>query len=49
LMEDVVVEPVVKSKQLREFFNLPQSLYREDPNYVVPLRAELSKQFDKKA
>jgi GNAT superfamily N-acetyltransferase len=47
-MEDVVVEPVVKSKQLREFFNLPQSLYREDPNYVVPLRAELSKQFDKK-
>ena len=46
-MNNVAIEPVFTKRQFHVFFNLPQRLYRDDPNYVVPLRMELNKQFNK--
>ena len=38
LMSDVVVKPVKGWKDRRRFTELPWSLYRDDPNWIPPLR-----------
>src|SRR5687767_8772401 len=38
-MLQVVVEPVVSRRDQRQFVDLPWALYRQDPNWVPPLRA----------
>jgi GNAT superfamily N-acetyltransferase len=38
-MSNVVVQPVVSRGQKRAFFRFPWDLYRNDPNWVPPLRA----------
>jgi ribosomal protein S18 acetylase RimI-like enzyme len=43
----VTVEPVDTKRKLKMFFDLPETLYGDDPNYVFPLRSELKKQFDR--
>lgn len=37
-MLQVVVEPVVSRRDKRQFVDLPWALYRQDPNWVPPLR-----------
>jgi len=37
-MPNVVVQPVTTRRQRREFLQLPWKLYRNDPNWVPPLR-----------
>lgn len=37
--------PVETSKELMEFINLPYQLYKNDPNWVAPLRSEQKNQF----
>ncbi len=38
--------PVSSPRDLREFIELPYRLYRDDPNWVAPLRSEQAGQFD---
>jgi hypothetical protein len=40
--------PVRTKKELYEFISLPYSLYKDDPNWVAPLRSEAQGQFDPK-
>jgi ribosomal protein S18 acetylase RimI-like enzyme len=47
-MENVLIKPVETRADLNRFFNLPRYLYRNDNNWVEPLRSELNKQFDRK-
>ena len=47
-MTDVRIVEAGMRRDMRRLFNLPSRLYRDDPNYVEPLRAELTKQFDRK-
>jgi GNAT superfamily N-acetyltransferase len=42
------VLPVKEKNQLKEFIEFPYHFYRDDPNWVPPLRMELKKQFDPK-
>jgi GNAT superfamily N-acetyltransferase len=39
---------VGNKKQLNEFINLPYLIYKNDPNWVAPLRSEAQGQFDSK-
>ena len=45
-MSKVLVREAATRSDWRVLFNLPSRLYREDPNYVEPLRAELRNQFN---
>lgn len=38
----VIVEPVQSRRQRKEFLEYPWALYREDPNWIPPLRGELA-------
>lgn len=38
-MSNVVVKPVESSRERRQFLKLPWQLYRDDPNWIPPLRA----------
>ncbi len=40
-MPHVVVKPVVSRRDRKDFLNLPWKLYRDDPNWVPPLRSNL--------
>ena len=48
-MSDVEIVEVESSAQLKQFINLPNRLYRDDPNYVTPLTVERKEFFDKQA
>lgn len=37
-MSEIVIESVVHKSQQREFIELPWKLYRDDPNWIPPLR-----------
>lgn len=37
-MSEVVVKPVTTRRQQRQFLTLPWTLYRDDPNWIPPLR-----------
>ncbi len=37
-MSKVVIEPVVTGRQRRQFFDLPWTIYQDDPNWIPPLR-----------
>jgi GNAT superfamily N-acetyltransferase len=37
-MSDIVVQPVVSRRQRRQFLDFPWTLYRNDPNWIPPLR-----------
>lgn len=39
------IHPVRSAKDLRTFINLPYDLYRDDPNWVPPLRGEQTRLF----
>lgn len=39
------IRVVETPKELKEFIDLPYSLYKDDPNWVPPLRSEQKKQF----
>jgi GNAT superfamily N-acetyltransferase len=39
-MTDLVVKPVSTRKERRQFLGFPWSLYRDDPNWVPPLRMD---------
>lgn len=39
-MSAVIVEPVTNRRQQKQFLELPWTLYRNDPNWVPPLRFE---------
>lgn len=39
-MPSLDVQPVVTRRQRREFLQLPWRLYRDDPNFIPPLRSE---------
>lgn len=43
------IKSVASSKDLRRFINHPYHFYRDDPNWVPPLRAELKAQFNSKS
>ena len=45
-MADIEVIQVESKSQLRNFIDFPNELYRDDPNYVTPLRAERLEFFD---
>jgi GNAT superfamily N-acetyltransferase len=45
-MSSIQVRQVNTGSQWRILFNLPSRLYRDDPNYVEPLRADLRNQFN---
>ena len=47
-MGNLLIKPVESRTDLNRFFNLPRELYRDDHNWVEPLRVELNKQFDKR-
>jgi hypothetical protein len=47
-MHDLTVCPVDDRKQLDRFIRLPQSIYRDDPNWVCPLFFEQKERFSKK-
>jgi len=40
------IHPVVDKNDLSRFINFPYQFYREDPNWVPPLRSELKAQFN---
>jgi GNAT superfamily N-acetyltransferase len=40
--------PVNTNKDLKKFIDFPYQFYRDDPNWVPPLRMELKKQFNSK-
>jgi len=39
-MSDLTIKPVASRRQRREFLRFPWKLYRNDPNWVPPLRGE---------
>jgi hypothetical protein len=41
VMSDLVVQPVLSSGQKRAFMRYPWDLYRNDPNWIPPLRANV--------
>jgi GNAT superfamily N-acetyltransferase len=41
-MSDVVVQPVSSRHQRKDFLEFPWSLYRNDPNWIPPLRQNLA-------
>jgi GNAT superfamily N-acetyltransferase len=43
------IRPVQTRAELKQFVELPYRLYRDDPNWVAPLRSEQWAQFDAKA
>jgi GNAT superfamily N-acetyltransferase len=45
-MADIKVIEVESKSQLRKFLDVPNELYKDDPNYVTPLRAERLDFFD---
>lgn len=47
-MERIIVKPVATRSDFNTFLKLPRKIYRDDPNYVEPLRIELKKQFSRK-
>jgi len=47
-MGKIEVAPVESSSQLRQFIDYPNILYRDDPNYVTPLKSERQEFFDLK-
>jgi len=42
----MIIQMVQSRKDLKDFINLPYRLYKEDPNWVAPLRSEQWAQFD---
>ncbi|MCJ7716466.1 MAG: hypothetical protein MUO54_08100, partial [Anaerolineales bacterium] len=38
--------PVENTKDLKKFINFPYHFYKDDPNWIPPLRTELNNQFD---
>ena len=42
----MIIQRVQSRKDLRDFINLPYRLYKDDPNWVAPLRSEQWAQFD---
>ena len=42
------IRPVASPADLRRFIQLPYRLYRDDPNWVPPLRSEQRAQFDRR-
>ena len=42
----MIIQTVQSRKDLRDFINLPYRLYKNDPNWVAPLRSEQWAQFD---
>ncbi len=45
-MKKVEVIPVESTSQLKQFIDYPNILYKDDPNYVAPLRSERLEFFD---
>ena len=43
---DFLITPVQNSRGLQLFIDLPYQLYRDDPNWVAPLRSEQKAQYD---
>jgi len=43
----VNIHPVTTASDLRRFIQLPWHIYRDDPNWVAPLRSDEAKQFDR--
>lgn len=39
------IKPVTTKKELKDFIELPYRLYKDDPNWVAPLRSEQKNQF----
>lgn len=40
------ITPVSSKRDLQEFIHLPYRLYRDDPNWIAPLRSEQKAQYD---
>ena len=40
-MSNVVVKPVETRRERKQFLMLPWQLYRDDPNWIPPLRRSL--------
>ncbi|MEA3296929.1 MAG: N-acetyltransferase [candidate division Zixibacteria bacterium] len=47
-MTNIKIVEVESSSQLGDFIDYPNELYRDDPNYVVPLKSERLEFFNKK-
>lgn len=43
----VEIQPVATASDLRRFIDVPWRLYRDDPNWVAPLRSDEVKKFDR--
>ena len=44
---DIDVTPIQSPADLKDFINLPWTIYRDDPHWVPPLRSDLKKRLDK--
>ena len=44
---NINITPVRTKKELNIFITLPYSIYKNDPNWVAPLRSEMKGQFDR--
>jgi hypothetical protein len=42
----VTIRPVASRRELRAFISLPWQIYRDEPNWVAPLRMDLKKRLD---
>lgn len=47
-MVPVIIKPVENKADLRKFILFPYDFYKEDPNWIPPLRVELKNQFNPK-
>jgi hypothetical protein len=48
MTDDIRIAPVMSRRDIERFLDVPRRVYRDDPNWVPPLRQEMRKLLDRK-